>query len=77
MFAGTNLKIDEKAKVINMMCKALEDVITEGKVEEIIKMGKKYNISKEKILIDLQEELEISDSQAQEYYEQYSSSVLV
>ena len=40
-------------------------------------MGKKYNISKEKILIDLQEELEISDSQAQEYYEQYSSGVLV
>ena len=59
-----------------MACKAWEDAITDGKAEVIIKMGKKYNISKEKILIDLQEELEISDSQAQEYYEQYSSSVL-
>ena len=88
MFAGTNMKIDEKAKVIDM-CKAWEDAITEGKeagkiegklegkAEGIIKIGKKYNISKEKILIDLQEELEISDSQAQEYYEQYSSGVLV
>ncbi len=91
MFAGTNMKIDEKAKVIDM-CKAWEDAITEGKeagkiegriegkivgkAEGIIKMGKKYNLSKEKILIDLQEELEISDSQAQEYYDQYTENAL-
>ena len=59
-----------------MACKALEDAITEGKVEGIIKMGKKYNISKEKILIDLQEELEISGNQAQEYYDQYTENAL-
>ena len=75
MFAGTNMKIDEKAKVIDM-CKAWEDAITEGKVEGIIKMGKKYNLSKEKIIIDLQEELEISDNQAQEYYDQYTENAL-
>ena len=64
MFAGTNLKIDEKAKVIDM-CKAWEDAITEGKeagkiegkiegkAEGIIEMGKEYNVPKEKIIINL------------------------
>ena len=60
-----------------MACKAWEDAITEGKAEVIIEMGKEYNISKEKLLIYLQEKLNISQQQAQEYYEQYSSGVLV
>ena len=80
MFAGTNLEIDEKAKVIDM-CKAWEDAITEGKIagraEGIIEMGKEYNVPKEKIIINLQSKLNISQQQAQEYYEQYSSGVLV
>ena len=71
---------DEKAKVIDM-CKAWEDAITEGKIagraEGIIEMGKEYNVPKEKIIINLQSKLNISQQQAQEYYEQYSSGVLV
>ncbi len=45
----------------------------EGKAIVIVEMGEEYNISKEKILIDLQEKLNISQEQAQEYYDQYSS----
>ncbi len=59
-----------------MACKAWEDAITDGKAEVIIEMGKEYNISKEKLLIYLQEKLEISDSQAQEYYDQYTENAL-
>ena len=71
------------------MCKAWEDAITEGKeagkiegkiegkAEGIIEMGKEYNVPKEKIIIDLQSKLNISQQQAQECYEQYSKNVMV
>ncbi len=69
------MKIDEKAKVIDM-CKAWEDAITEGRAEGIIEMGKECDATKEKIIINLQSKLNISQEKAQEYYEQYSSGVL-
>ena len=53
------MKIDEKAKVIDM-CKAWEDAIIEGKAEGIIEMGKECDATKEKIIINLQSKLNIS-----------------
>lgn len=76
MFAGTNMKIDEKERMIDM-CKAWEDAIIEGKAEGIIEMGKECDATKEKIIINLQSKLNISQEQAQEYYEQYSEKALV
>ena len=64
------------------MCTVFEAIRTEGKLEgrlegkaeEIIEMGKEFNLSDEDILVRLQKKLEISLEKAQEYLQQFSKS---
>jgi hypothetical protein len=70
-----NLKEYEKeadAIVCNLWDEVRAEGKEEGRAEEIVSMGKDFDLPKEEIIAKLQEKLQIEVQQAEEYYNVYS-----
>lgn len=78
--AGTmNMKLDDSVfekEDKSVSCTFFEEILAEGKAEEIIETGMEYGASDEDILNRLQRKLDISLQKAQEYFEMFGKQAL-